>query len=174
MFAAEESFTKDSGASLAYTSHKKTKPAPAPAPVSAAAATAPGAAPAAAVGPTVIHAALCNLIKYEASGATSVVGQRACTVLKTGGSFVLVCYDPQTQKQDAVATLNENFTLTVSTPPYAMFYDDSRTYFAIQLANTDQIDALARHVALAKNAFITQNNPTSAQLIIQELSVSEG
>ena len=185
LFAGEENLASASAQSLGYTAKraKPTQPPPAaaqPQPASTAA-TATGqsaaAAAAAPAAPVVIFASLVNLLRYDASNTAVPVGQRAVAILKTAtanpavGLYVLVAYEPSTQKQDFIVALAESFHLTAAPPAYVMLYDDSRQYWCMQLA-ADQLDALLKHVAMAKHAQAAQTNPAHAPLVTQDLTAA--
>jgi FK506-binding protein 15 len=185
LFEAEEDWSKGNSSSLVYTAKRLQKTGNTTAnttnPNSATSNTAMTATPTKSSTSTtgssnVIHAAICNLLKYEGNQPTTI-GQRAITILRgtIPSTFVLVCYEPQTQKQDVVIALSETFTLYLSPPHYAMFYDDNKQYWCVQLANVEQIELLAKHIALVKNAIVTQhaantNTPQTIPLIIQNLT----
>ena len=182
LFAAEENLTSASSQSLGYTA-KKSKSAqqlPAAALPQQSSAAAGQTAVATAVAPSapvVIFATLVNLLRYDASNTAVAVGQRAVAILKTGTAnpavsmHVLVAYEPSSQRQDFIVALAESFNLTAAPPAYVMLYDDNRQYWCMQLA-LDQLDALLKHVAMAKHAQAAQSNQAHPPLIIQDLTAA--
>jgi len=178
LFAQEENLSAAGNSALAFTGKKAPKPAnnannqqqvnptlptaqSQPQPTSSAPST------------SVIFATLANLIRYDSSGQANVVGPRASAILRNSlpsGHYVnaLVCYDPQSQKQECVGTLNENFVLTVNQPSYCMFYDDTKTYYCLQL-NNDQLELLIQNITITKYSQSLQLT-TTPNIVIQDLS----
>merc|ERR1740117_53942 len=84
----------------------------------------------------------------------------------------LVCYDAASQKQDCsvVVTPAFKFTILPGSANYCAFYDDKQQYWAVQTASADQVEALARNVALVSHAHWAAHEPEGSQpLIMQDL-----
>ena len=180
LFAAEDQLTSPS-ISLGYTAKKATKaPQPAPSTSPAAPTSVPSSTttPASATPstPTVLYAALINLLRYDPSNQPTPIGQRAVAILRTSipplphPTHVLVAYEPTSQRQDT-STPIADLSLSL-TPGYASFYDLQRHCYAIN-APQDQLELLARHVAMAKHAQAAQTNAQPG-LVVQDLVAGAG
>jgi len=149
LFAQDQQWKESGNTSLKYSSQ----------PPPAAAASAKSSAAAADDAPTkVIHAAAINLIQYDASRQGTSLGTRGLAIIHTLATrlYTLVCYEPQSQKQECSASVNENFSLTVLAGggKFAAFYDDNQQYWAVKLNSDEQVEQLCQAVTMVKHAHI--------------------